>query len=206
MIFPQFNTDPFDMIWRMIALKKFWGKKWASLEKFWGQKWVSHFSCISCFSWSRVFQKYSKWVLVGCGIEFPIQRILPIKIWVKPHGDKLKIRVEKVVYFFFSSKIWWGKLILFYYFHYYFIIFLKRPILDLKIPLMTKKTLSVLKWWPGIKSHVDKFKIHVQKVVFSLVYFFTILTFYSTILFFYSKKWWFIPYGWHHHLDFYWFL
>ena len=105
-------------------------------EKTWC--WCQHhiFSCISCFSRRGVHQKYAKWVIVGCEIEFPIQLMLPIKIWVKPHGDKLKIRVEKVLYFFFSSKIWWGKLILFYFFHYYFINSLRRPILDLKIPLM----------------------------------------------------------------------
>lgn len=105
-------------------------------EKMWC--WCQHhiFSCISCFSWSGVHQTYAKWVLFGCKIEFQIQRVLHIKIWVTPHEDKLKIWVEKLIYFFFSSKIWWGKLILFYYFHYYFIISLRRPILDLKIPLM----------------------------------------------------------------------
>ena len=71
---------------------------------------TSHFSCISCFSWSGVHQKFVKWVLVGCGIEFPIQWVLPIKLLVKPHGVKLKIQVEKLIYFLFSSKIWWGKI------------------------------------------------------------------------------------------------
>ena len=69
--------------------------------------WCQHhvFSCIFCFSWSEVHQKYIKWVLVGCGIEFPIQWMLLIEIWVKSHGDKLKIRVEKVVFslFYFST-------------------------------------------------------------------------------------------------------
>ena len=105
-------------------------------EKTW--RWHHHhiFSCISHFLWTGIHQMYVERVLVGCRIEFPIQRVLPIEIRVKPHGDKLKIQVEKVVYFFVSLKIWWGKLILFYYFHYYFIISLRRPILDLKIPLM----------------------------------------------------------------------
>ena len=98
----------------------------------------SHFFMYFLFFVERSPPKYAKWVLVGCGIEFPIQPVLQIKIWIKPHEDKLKIRVEKVV--------------------------------------------------------------------FLLVYFFTTLTIYSTFLFFYSKKWWFIPYGWHHHLESYWFL
>ena len=38
------------------------------------------FSCISHFSWSGVHQKYVEWVLVGFGIEFPIQQLLPFKI------------------------------------------------------------------------------------------------------------------------------
>ena len=111
-------------------------KKQEIHEKTWC--WCQHhlFSYISYFSWSGVLQKYAKWVLVGWGIEFPIQWVLPIEIWVKPHGDKLKIRVEKVVSFFFYSKMWWGKLILFDYFHHYFIISLRRPILNLKTPLM----------------------------------------------------------------------
>ena len=62
--------------------------------------WCHHhiFWYIYYFSWCGVHQKYAKWVLVGCGIQFPIQRVLSIKIWVKPHGDKLKIRVEKIVF------------------------------------------------------------------------------------------------------------
>ena len=101
--------------------------------------WHQHHvcSCLSCFSWSEVYQKYAKWVLIGSRFQLCIQRVLPFEIWVKPHGDKLKTRVEKVVFKFFFFKIWWGKLILFYYFHYYFIISLRRPILDLKIYLMT---------------------------------------------------------------------
>ena len=97
---------------------------------------TSHFFMYFLFFVEQGSPKEFIVVLVGCGIEFPIQRVLSIEICVKPHGDKLKMRVEKVVCFFFSSKIWWGKLILFYYFHYYFIVSLRRPILDLKIPLM----------------------------------------------------------------------
>ena len=44
-----------------------------------------------------VLLKFRSGALVGCGIEFPIQWMLPIEIWVKPHGDKLRIWVEKVV-------------------------------------------------------------------------------------------------------------
>ena len=61
------------------------------------------FSCISHFLGIRVRQKYVMWVLVGCRIEFPIQRVLPIEIWVNTQGDMSKIRVEKVV--FFSPKV-----------------------------------------------------------------------------------------------------
>ena len=87
---------------------------------------ITFFSGISCF-WGRgVHQKYAVWVLVGCRIIFPIQKSLLIEIWVKTHGDMLKIRTQKVVFFLFSSKI--NK--------YYFIIFLRRPIFDLKISLM----------------------------------------------------------------------
>ena len=60
---------------------------------------MSHFSCIYCFSWNRVHKKYAKWVLIGCIIEFSIQRALLIEIWVKPQGDKLKIQVEKSIFF-----------------------------------------------------------------------------------------------------------
>ena len=45
-----------------------------------------------------VLLKFWLGALVGCIIEFPIQRVLPIEIWVKPHGDKLKIQIEKVVF------------------------------------------------------------------------------------------------------------
>ena len=59
------------------------------------------FSCIPHFSLSRVHQKYVTWVLLGWGIKFCIQRVLPLEIWVKSLGDKLKIRVEKVVLLFY---------------------------------------------------------------------------------------------------------
>ena len=58
-------------------------------------------ACISNFSCRGVHQKYAEWVLVGCGIELPIQLVLLIEIWVKPQGDKLKIRVQNVVFFLF---------------------------------------------------------------------------------------------------------
>ena len=41
---------------------------------------ITFFSGISCFWGSGVRQKYSEWVLVGCGIQFRIQRALPIEI------------------------------------------------------------------------------------------------------------------------------
>ena len=69
------------------------------LKKMWW--WHHHhvFSGISCFWGSGVHQKYPVWVLVGCGIEFRIQRALPIEIWIKTQWDMLKIRTKKVVFF-----------------------------------------------------------------------------------------------------------
>ena len=102
-------------------------------EKMWW--WHHHhvFSGISCF-WGRgVRQKYAVWVFIVCGIKFRIQWALPIKIWVKTQGDMSKIWTQKIVFFFLPPK-----LILFYYFNYYLIIFLRRPILYPKIPLMMK--------------------------------------------------------------------
>ena len=61
----------------------------------------SLFSCISHFLSSRVHRKYSTWVLLRWGIKFCIQRVLPLKIWVKKFGDKLKIHFEKVVLLFY---------------------------------------------------------------------------------------------------------
>ena len=73
------------------------------------EKWEIHekcdcdnvFSCISHFSHSRVHQRYATWVLIGWGIKFFIQRVLLLKIWINTFGDKLKIRVEKIVLLFY---------------------------------------------------------------------------------------------------------
>ena len=73
------------------------------------EKWEIHekrdcnhvFLCISHFSCSKVHQKYATWVLLGWGIKFFIQWVLPLEIWVKNLGDKLKIQVEKVVLLFY---------------------------------------------------------------------------------------------------------
>ena len=62
------------------------------------------FSGISCFWGSGTHQKYAEWVLVGCRIEFCIQRALPIEIWVKTQGYMSKIQTKKVVFFFSSFK------------------------------------------------------------------------------------------------------
>ena len=70
-------------------------------EKTWLQ---SCFSCISHFSCSSSHLKYATWVLLWLRIKFFIQRVLPLKIWVKILGDKLKIRVEKLVFSFFPLK------------------------------------------------------------------------------------------------------
>ena len=57
---------------------------------------ITFFSIISCFWGNRVSQKYELWVLVGCRIEFCIQWVPPLEIWVKSQGDKLKMRKQKV--------------------------------------------------------------------------------------------------------------
>ena len=84
---------------RSTHIAYFW---WTSLllkqeipEKMWW--WHHHhvFSGISYFWGSEVHQKYVVWVFVGCGIEFYIQIVLPIKIWVKPQRNMLKIRRKK---------------------------------------------------------------------------------------------------------------
>ena len=60
---------------------------------------------ISCFCGRGVCQKYSLWVLVGCGIKFYIQRSVPSKIWVKTQGDILKIRTKQNNFFFLFPKL-----------------------------------------------------------------------------------------------------
>ena len=69
--------------------------------------WHNHhiFPGISYFWGRKVHQKYSMWVLFGCGIKFHIQRALPIEIWVKTQGDMSKIRTQKVVFFFLPPKL-----------------------------------------------------------------------------------------------------
>ena len=54
-----------------------------------------------------------------------------------------KIRTQKVVFFFLPPKLI-NIILLFYYFNYYFILFLRRPILDPKIPLMMKENICVI--------------------------------------------------------------
>ena len=100
--------------------------------------------------------KFRSGELVGCGIKFRIQRALSIEIWVKTPGDMSKIQTQKVVFFFLPPKLINIILLfelLFYYFNYYFIIFLRRPILDPKIPLM---------YFPLIVSHLRNIKIRVN--------------------------------------------
>ena len=65
----------------------------------------SHFSAISYFWGSWVYQKCVVWVLVGWGIKFHIQQALPIEIWVKTQWDMSKIRTQKVVVFFLPPKL-----------------------------------------------------------------------------------------------------
>ena len=107
-------------------------------EKAWW--WHHHhvFSGIFYFWGSGVYQKYALWVIIECGIKFHIQRALPFRIWVKTHGDMSKIRT-KSSFLHSSSKInnyYFIILTNIFYFNYYFIIFLRRPTLDLKFPLM----------------------------------------------------------------------
>ena len=61
----------------------------------------SRFSFISHFLCSRIHLKCATWVLLGWGIKFCIQQVLPLEILVKNLGDKLKIRVEKEVLLFY---------------------------------------------------------------------------------------------------------
>ena len=96
-------------------------EKWEIHEKMWLQSRFHVFLIIFC---SRVHQKYATWVLLGWGIKFCIQRVLPLEIWVKNLGDKLKIQVEKVVLYF-------------YYFLLFFPFYLKNvessPMVDITI-------------------------------------------------------------------------
>ena len=103
----------------------FW---WTLLHENWEihdkRVWNHIFSCISHFSCNRVHRKYATWVLLGWGIKFFIQLVLPLEIWVKPYRDKLKIQVEKVV-------------LLFYYFLIYLLFYSKNgesfPMVDIII-------------------------------------------------------------------------
>ena len=74
------------------------------IKNIWKTWLQSCFSCISHFSCSRLHRKYATWVLLGWGNKCFIQRVLPLKIWVKTLGDKLKIWVEKVDFSFFPLK------------------------------------------------------------------------------------------------------
>ena len=65
----------------------------------------SHFFMYFLFFVKRDPPKYAKWVLIGCEIEFPIQKVLPIGICVKPHGDKLKIWKNCSFFFFFLQNL-----------------------------------------------------------------------------------------------------
>ena len=53
----------------------------------------------------------------------------------------LKIRTKKVI-FILPPKL----ITIFYYFNYYFFIFLRRPILDLKFPLMLLILIALVAW------------------------------------------------------------
>ena len=87
---------------------------------------ITFFSSIYCFLGRRVRKKYALWVCIGCGIKFCIQWALPLRIWVKKTRRYAKNTNTKSSFFHSSSKIN----------NYYFIIFLRRPILDPKFPLM----------------------------------------------------------------------
>ena len=63
-------------------------------EKMW---WWHHHHI---FWGSGVCQKYTMWVLIGCGIKFCIQGALPLEIWVKTQGDMSKIWTKNVVFFY----------------------------------------------------------------------------------------------------------
>ena len=64
------------------------------------------FSSIYHFLLSEVHQKYAKWVLIGCRLQFPIQQVHLLEILGNPHGDKLKIRKNgSFVFSFFLQKL-----------------------------------------------------------------------------------------------------
>ena len=72
-------------------------------DKYIKKKWLqSHFSCISHFPYIKTHRKYGTWVLLGWWIQFCIQQVILLEIWVKTLGVKFKIQVEKLVFSFFS--------------------------------------------------------------------------------------------------------
>ena len=72
----------------------------------------SHFSGISCFWGSGVYQKYAEWVLVGCGIKFRIQRVSTLHTFDGPRYPKNKKYLKKldddVIITFFQVFLFWG--------------------------------------------------------------------------------------------------
>ena len=70
------------------------------------------FSGISCFWGSGVHQKYSKWVLVGCGIKFRIQRVPTHHTFDGPHYPKNKKYLKKcdddIIIMFFQEFLVFG--------------------------------------------------------------------------------------------------
>ena len=102
---------------------------------------------ISCFWGSGGPSKVYSVVLVGCRIKFLIQRSLPLKIWIKTHGDMLKIRTKKVFFLWQICQFnhdGWLILLKFYWFlnfnsqNLLLVRFLIRPILDPKFPLIVE--------------------------------------------------------------------
>ena len=115
-------------------------------EKMWW--WCHHhiFSGISCFGGSEVCQKYAVWVLVGSGIKFRTQQVLPLEIWVTTQGDMSKIQTKKVVLFYdkyvnstiMVDSFYWNSIGYWIPTHKNLLLarFLIRSILDPKFPLM----------------------------------------------------------------------
>ena len=106
----------------------------------------SHFSGISYFWGSGVYQKYAVCILIGCGIKFYIQRALPLIIWVKTQEDMSKIQTKKIVFFYDKyvkstivvDPFYWNSIGSWIPTHKNLLLarFIIRPILDPKFPLM----------------------------------------------------------------------
>ena len=72
----------------------------SSRRSLWMRNLILHpMSTHTAYFWQNLIcQNHAVWLLVGCRIKFHIQRALVLEIWIKTHGDMLKIRTKKVVF------------------------------------------------------------------------------------------------------------